>query len=364
MGCWEFSWHRGWPVLEDERFLSLWEGIVTQCPNARVFDEPALVRTWFETKGRAMGLEPLFCLAKRSDGMSALMGLTRSARGWKSRIRRQLVGVGEPHFDYQQPVWRAPDGHSFPWGDFWAAIEEFEIRSSRDFESLRMVRMREDTAPPDAVRDHAEVSPYISLKERNDLDQFLATCRSSHRADVRRQRRRLIREGKLTYEVFQRDQMRPAMTEFHRMREAYERLHADEPSVGLFSLPGTCEFYEQMICDLLQTGLIHFSRLLLNGTPISWHFGFLHRNVLHWYKPTYAKEFRNFSPGKVHLAYAIEEGIKQGWTELDLGPGAEDYKFQWTPNYIPLYTREWRSVTLRGTLVKCLKNARRSFARR
>jgi CelD/BcsL family acetyltransferase involved in cellulose biosynthesis len=142
-----------------------------------------------------------------------------------------------------------------------------------------------------------------------------------------------------------------------RLRESHERLWAGTSSHGLFGQPGTFAFYEHLVEVGLPAGLVHFSVQRLGDRPISWHFGFLGRRVLHWYKPTYEREFEGFSPGKVHLARLVELGVGDGWREIDLGPGTESYKRLWTDDVRPLVQWHWQADSLRGKLYQAGRRA-------
>ncbi len=139
------------------------------------------------------------------------------------------------------------------------------------------------------------------------------------------------------------------------MREAYERLWLNTPSADLFQQPGTFHFYQELLSNHLLDSLVHFSVLRLNGQSIAWHFGFLHRKVLHWYKPTYDVEFRDLSPGKVLLAELVQLGISSNWREIDLGCGTEPYKYDWTSSERKLRKWYWNAKTLRGAACRWVR---------
>ena len=146
-----------------------------------------------------------------------------------------------------------------------------------------------------------------------------------------------------------------AIREFEGMVQAYRALWAGEPSAGLFDLPGTRAFYLKMIDDLLPLGYVHSSVLMLEGAPVSWHFGFLYQGALHYYKPTYAVRLASHSPGKVHLAMLVDQGIRSGWRHIDLGCGMEEYKSRWTDSGVELRQVAFRTSAWHGTLCQAAR---------
>jgi CelD/BcsL family acetyltransferase involved in cellulose biosynthesis len=172
--------------------------------------------------------------------------------------------------------------------------------------------------------------------------------------------RRFEEQGLISLRVFGVDELPAACDELHRMCAAYELLWGGTPSGGLFRLPGTLAFYQRLLKSGLSRGWLHFSTVTLDSRPVSWHFGFLHRGVLHWYKPTYEKTMQLFSPGKVHLALLLQRGFAEGWREFDFGCGTEAYKYLWTDSQRPLRTWQWTTNDLRGRCLRQLREVARA----
>ena len=112
--------------------------------------------------------------------------------------------------------------------------------------------------------------------------------------------------------IFRPGEKDDAREELSRFFKAYEGqwaprgMHTYEPREAQ-------NLFRYLIDDMLETGLIHFSVLKCGDDPIHWHYGFLHDSRLHWYKPTYSVAWANYSPGKVHVAYLIENLYKRGF---------------------------------------------------
>lgn len=340
MNGWTFEWQRGQDVLQDPAIERRWRALVARAAT-QVFQLPEMVRVWFQTKGRALGDEPVLCWARHSAGPEALtvFALRRGSR--RNAWERRLVGVGEPHFDYQDPL--VSDAAAGP-GLLQALAQELR-RQGRVCEKFGLYRLRMTGA---ASEDSACTAPCITLSGHNNVEDFWRARPASLVTDIARQRRRLATTGPVSFDVLGPDRGNEAPAELARMIAAYESVHQHEASGSLFRAPGTGEFFKALVSELLPAGLVHFSMLRVGHEPCSWVIGFMHGGVLTYYKPTYVAGYARWSPGKQHLAMLVERGLREGWRAIDLGPGTEPYKSWWADAAVPLgmiegRTQSWRS---------------------
>ena len=168
-------------------------------------------------------------------------------------------------------------------------------------------------------------SPYINIANLS-YEQLQKSWSTSHRGDIRRQSKRLESLGELSLKVYSNnDDINHLLKDFlesHTLRWNYK---FDEKYKKMQN------FYRELIIAFNNEhqGAIHFSSLLLNNKPISYHFGFLYKHRFLYYKPTYNLEYQNYSPGKVHIAKLIELGIQSEWEIFDFLLGDENYKHSW-----------------------------------
>lgn len=343
--------------LLNPSFLVKWQKVVDQCGWSSVFQDPQFILNWLATKGKSLKVDPFFCVMDADDGMTVVIPACRYPGSWKTLWRRRLVLLGEPHLDFLDPVVSVRDPASIDWTVLWQRFIS-EVDALSCCETVCFFRVREFCSPKGAVPDSAECSSKLNLKGYESLAGFLKQKSQRHRGDIHRQKKRLENQGDLSLNVFGCHEVDDALCSLEKMISAYEQLHLEHRE-RFFKAPGTYEFYQGMIKELLREGIVHFSELRLNGMPISWHFGFFYRGVLHYYKPTYQVEYQVYSPGKVHLALLVELGIHEGWVAIDMGGGAERYKFQWADESVKLMQAEWktssvRAVVTNGTL-NCIK---------
>jgi CelD/BcsL family acetyltransferase involved in cellulose biosynthesis len=160
-----------------------------------------------------------------------------------------------------------------------------------------------------------------------DYSSMEKLWKRNHRTNVRRNRKRLAKQGQVRlWTASTKEEIRQLLPEFFQV---HDDIWHSRSLPGKFHDPLMRKYYYHMVECLWDKGL-HFSTLMCSGDHISYHFGFLSGGWLLYYKPTYRIQYQNFSPGKVHVSYLIEEGIKAGWKGLDFLQGNEPYKLQWS----------------------------------
>jgi CelD/BcsL family acetyltransferase involved in cellulose biosynthesis len=69
------------------------------------------------------------------------------------------------------------------------------------------------------------------------------------------------------------------------------------------------------------------SALYAGDELIGVHLGMRSRHVLHWWFPTYRREFQRYSPGLILLVELVRAASERSVQRLDLGKGPEAYKY-------------------------------------
>jgi CelD/BcsL family acetyltransferase involved in cellulose biosynthesis len=355
---WRFEWQDGTPQVLEDRYFGSWLELFQRSEETQVFQHPELARAWLETRGTALGLAAQFCLATSAAGDRILLPLVRRPRAARSLWQKRLESLGEPNFDYRDPL-IVPSGASPPdLASFWAAFADELTRRCVDGCWLRRLTAR--ASPPDATSDSAVASPLVRLAPMRDWESFAGTLSQNLRGDVNRRKRRLAERGTVDLHVI--GSADEAELQLSRMIDSHERRWRGTGSATLFREPGAEPFYRAMLLRLLPIGVLHFSCLRVDGEPIAWHFGFLWQGVLHWYKPVYDDTHASLSPGKVMLALLLQRGLEEGWRRLDLGAGMEAYKLAWANEDVPLFQADWRRSGPRNavrSLAATLRSERR-----
>jgi CelD/BcsL family acetyltransferase involved in cellulose biosynthesis len=89
--------------------------------------------------------------------------------------------------------------------------------------------------------------------------------------------------------------------------------------------------YERDLClSMSSAGFYRLYMAYADQKPIAGILAYYHHGRCFVERFAHSPEFRKYSVGTVLLAKTIEDGIAQGWRELDLMRGAEAYKYRWS----------------------------------
>jgi CelD/BcsL family acetyltransferase involved in cellulose biosynthesis len=119
------------------------------------------------------------------------------------------------------------------------------------------------------------------------------------------------------------DEIKPQLQAFFAQHIAR---WAPTPYPSLFLDPRQRAFYHRLCETAGDSGYLRFTRIDLAGHPAAFHFGFCHRGVYLWYKPTFDLALAKFSPGEVLLRQVLLAAIEEGAATFDFGLGDETYK--------------------------------------
>ena len=175
------------------------------------------------------------------------------------------------------------------------------------------------------VSEEYRVAPRLAIFSRK-YREIEASWSSNHRTDVRRQRKRLGALGAVSlWYPTDRAEAQALLEEFFLV---HDEKWISQGQPGRFQDCRQRRHYCSIVNRLWGRGL-HFSALRCGAVNVSFGLGLLSDGWVQWYRPTYRREYQNFSPGKVHIALLVEEASKSGWKGIDFLQGAEPYKLQW-----------------------------------
>jgi hypothetical protein len=189
--------------------------------------------------------------------------------------------------------------------------------------------------------------PYVLLPEKaDDVPRLLG---SASRKELRKDRRRLMAEGTLEFQVASD----PA--DAARQLEVLIKLHQASWQArgqpGHFSSERFAAFHRAVVPKLAASGRLYLGTINLNGDPIRAEYGFFYRNKAHAYLPGFEPAWGKFSIGFVYTAFALEYAISKGFTEFDFLQGAEEYKYRWTSTEHRNVKLTLSSTGIRGLLL-------------
>jgi CelD/BcsL family acetyltransferase involved in cellulose biosynthesis len=348
MSNWKFHWLTKWDEVWDSSFLDNWNKWMEESPSAHVFFHPAVVRAWFEAYINIRDMEPRFLVAEDHNEGIAFLPLIFDKVKWKDAWLKSILPVGYNEFDYHDPI-VSGDWDESKWTGFWDGFDK-EIGKST-FDIVRINGIRNGYISESLFSNTTDKCPYIDLSKYQSGQEFIHSLKSKLRIDVQRQRKRLEEQGNLCYHVFSTNEKEEALRSLCEILNEHTRKWPNS-----YKAPG---FHDKLVTYSLSEGLLHLSEMRLDDKPISWHVGFLYRERFYWYLPVYKSEYSQYSPGKVHLYFCIEDAIKKKASIYDFLRGDEDYKSSWAKENISIYELTWQSKRLtsqfRNICVKKIK---------
>lgn len=324
----KFEWITEWETIWSEQFQSQWLDWMERADNAHVFFHPAMARAWVDTYMPLRDIRPLFCIATQGEN-TIFLPLVLWKKNWKNAFERAIVPVGYSDFDYHDPIVVGKDPHD--WEEFWKTFfEELESRWHSSFDTITIDGIRKEAISLPQQFEEIEVCPYIDLSTFPDSDAFLQSLKKNLRQDTKRRVRRLEENDDVTFQIFATDELTQALQTLPDLLD-----HHIKRWPNAYKAP---HFHENLIKALLPKGLLHFSRICIGTKTISWRIGFIYKSRYYSYMPAFDIEYNQYSPGKVHLFYCIDDAIKRGLKTYDQLRGAELYKNEWTNTVDSIWT--------------------------
>jgi CelD/BcsL family acetyltransferase involved in cellulose biosynthesis len=305
---------------------ALWRSLLESGQTNEVFLTREWQSAWWESFGRG---KLLLIVAERDEKPIAIAPLFADSG--------MVFFVGSGGSDYLDFIGDISEP------DVLDEILRKAIECTHDFLGFRFYHV------PDRSRTAtllAEAAIRLGMKcyEEGDLaapglDFRVAQERSSspaNRKSMLRHERALRREGELVVEhISSGETIRRHLNEF--FEQHIDRWKATSyPS--LFLDPKQREFYGHLSLRASDAGWLRFTRLVWNGRPIAFHFGFSYNRSYLWYKPSFAIDLARHSPGEVLLRQLMLAALAEGSTTFDFGLGDEAFKSRFATHVNHVHT--------------------------
>ncbi len=170
--------------------------------------------------------------------------------------------------------------------------------------------------------------PYIPLP--GDWETYCQTLNKKLRRNLRYFRSKLENDypGKVDFRL---------MTEPRDVQKTMERLtelcrarwHARKLSTA-FDDSGYLSFHQAIADTALSLGWLRLHALTADDRVIAVFYCFHFHDRIYAYQIGFDLDWSGYSPGRLLIAHGIQAATKEGSTELDWGPGDDEYKLAWT----------------------------------
>ncbi len=340
--AWKLRVYKTWDEVDDAGFREELSDWVRQSGDTHVFYHPAILKAWTDTYRRLQDISPLYCVAQK-ENITIFLPLVLWRRNFKNAFLKIIVPAGFSDYDYHDPVVCGGAAEE-DIASFWELVEKTVLNDKTiryDEISLSGMRFHGKT---DRWFEEEDVCPYLELGGHKDYRNFLSSLKGGLRQDLGRRERRMIESGLLEFHRYGDSEQQEAQQALLVFLDVHRKRWPNA-----YKAP---ELHQNILLSGLSEGIVHFSELRHNGTPVSWHFGFLFNSRFYHYMPasSHDERYRNFSPGKIHLSYLIRECIEHDVKLFDFLKGAHPYKSEWTSLAMPLFRYTCKSCRLNSML--------------
>lgn len=176
------------------------------------------------------------------------------------------------------------------------------------------------------LKFHETPSHYLKLKHSFiDIDNYLKSLSSNSRNQLRRSIRKLEKLGNI--HIFQANSLESAVSTFDSLVELHQKYWIQKGWKGAFYSDWFTSFHRDFIKKRFEHGDIQLLRCSAGDHVIGYLYNFVHnRNVLYYQSGFNYLAFREFKPGLVSHAMAINHNAILGNNSYDFLAGDSQYK--------------------------------------
>lgn len=350
---WSFQFVREWSVIDSQPFLERWQSAVAQAIEAgaevSIYQHPGFVLSWLRTMKTLENIEPLLGFSADGRGNQLFLPWVIVREQGRVFTRRVLEHVGLFMSGYTDPLVFAGDETHIDWEGFWNSAH-FATAHWCDLSRFRFVRTKR--AGVRGAVEHKESTPVLNLERFGNFSRWHASCSGEYRYDIRRKLRRLESQDEVRLRIYapsEGESVRHDVVENflpHHSRISFAKDYSDP-----FLEPRMTEWLFDLCKVGVPEGWCVYSTLSVGDNPVAWVVGFLLDRNFYFWRPTYALEWKAFSPGKVLLFMLIEHAFSADWRAIHFHTGDQSYKFAVRPDFLSIKSITRPSPGIRGTLL-------------
>ena len=311
-----FKWMTDWDEIWSDPFISQWNEWLEKSENAHVFFHPEFVRVWMDTYVNIRDIKPLFCVAKEGNENIIFLPLVIWKKDWKNAFEKVIIPVGYSDYDYHDPIIVGNMNLDFFWSNL---IRQIDL-SNLSYNSF----LTDDiTSQTNSVFNliKSDECPFIEVENFATIDSYMSYLSKSTRKEIRKNDNNLKKLGIFEYKILNK---KDALNNLSALLT-----HHNHRYPNAYKAPN---FHKNLINNLIEKNLLHFSVLSLNNDIISWRIGFIYKKKYYSYMPVFDNKFAKYSVSKLHIVYIIEDLLNKDFKIYDLMRGAKSYKKSFSTN--------------------------------
>jgi len=315
-----------------EALADEWQELDRRSATPSLFQSFAWCRAVFDHhEGHGADFEPRVVTLHSRGRLVGLLPLAQKRFG----LARIATGFGEPYQQYTDAL-LAPDAPK----DAAARLLDGACRLPGS-DGLHLLKVRDDSAlapllaARKAIRSNEDAAPFVDLSPFADFKAYHATVNAKTRKNMRNARNRLSRDGVLTHRVLSEPaDVTALVARAHQGREHW--LEAQGLTSRAFR-DATFGAFSRTIAQPKDSAIsVMAMSLMVDDKPIADQWGFVFNDRYYAYAATWAPEFEEASPGKLHLEEVIHACKERGVAVADFLMPAARYKFTWASEAMPV----------------------------
>jgi CelD/BcsL family acetyltransferase involved in cellulose biosynthesis len=190
-----------------------------------------------------------------------------------------------------------------------------------------LARANAEVASYRVVAESVQAAPYVAI-ERTTWDAYEGGLRRKFRSELRRRRRLLENEGRLTLEVCDGTQRLDELLEEGFRVEGSGWKGAYGTSIDL--QPGLHPFYTEVARWAAERGWLRLAHLRLDGRPLAFDYCLEYDKAHYLLKTGYDPAYARFSPGMIIRYLMVYRAFSEGIAIYDFCGPDFAWKREWT----------------------------------
>jgi CelD/BcsL family acetyltransferase involved in cellulose biosynthesis len=189
------------------------------------------------------------------------------------------------------------------------------------------VHLAADTARYRVLTESIQAAPYVAINGIS-WDAYESGLGKNLRKDIRRRRRRLEEEGRLTLEVSDgKERLDEHLEEGFRVEGSGWK---GSYGTSINARPATRRFYTEIALWAAERGWLRLAFLRLDGQALAFDYCLEYNRIHYALKTGYDPAYERFSPGKVLRHLMIARAFSEELAIYDFLGIADAYKKPWT----------------------------------
>ena len=301
-------------------------------------DNYFLTYEWLSIWGRHIcGESDPFLLIAREPETGNLLGVTPFVIE-KNYFIKKLIFMGNgslqtDHFDfiikegYEQEIVKVFTTILYQQRNRWDTIFLDGLKSSS-----QVLQNLLASTESDHKLIYSETCPYLPLPD--SWESLKQKFGKNLRYNLGRYQRKLDKcfPGAVSFQtVKEESELITAMSKLYQLHHLIQ--FSNKNRKGLFEEKKIEDLNDEISKQALALGNLRLHSLRVEDNIIAVLYCFQYKNRVYYYQAGYDPEWKNFSPGRLLMAYAIKKAITEGMKEFDFLRGNEAYKLAWTSQY-------------------------------